>query len=110
MRADYCADCELWTERKVAGLLAIVPVPVACLAWFLKRVPTQERTAFLLLSLTSSLALAVIQDRKIILFRQYEEDVESGRQELAQLAKQLRPDKDPYDCVWALSSYEDPLY
>jgi len=70
MPADYCAECELWTERQDAALLAIVPVPVACLAWFLKRVPTQERTAFLLLSLTSSLALAVIQDRKIILFRQ----------------------------------------
>jgi len=87
-----------------------VPVPVACLAWFLKRVPTQERTAFLLLSLTSSLALAVIQDRKIILFRQYEEDVESVRQELAQLAKQLSPDKDPYVCVWSWSSDEDPVY
>src|SRR5258708_8301503 len=110
MPADYCADCELWTERQDAALLAIVPVPVACLAWFLKRVPTQERTAFLLLSLTSSLALAVIQDRKIMLFRQYEEDVESVRHELAQLAKQLSPDKDPYVCVWSLSSDEDPVY
>src|SRR5260221_1010625 len=110
MPADYCADCEVWTERQDAALLAIVPVPVACLAWFLKRVPTQERTAFLLLSLTSSLALAVIQDRKIMLFRQYEEDVESVRHELAQLAKQLSPDKDPYVCVWSWSSDEDPVY
>jgi hypothetical protein len=110
MPADYCTDCELWTERQDAALLAIVPVPVACLAWFLKRIPTQERTAFLLLSLTSSLALAVIQDRKIILFRQYEEDFESVRQELALLAKQLSPDKDPYVCVWSWSSDEDPVY
>jgi hypothetical protein len=110
MPADYCVDCELWTERQDAALLAIVPVPVACLAWFLKRIPTQERTAFLLLSLTSSLALAVIQDRKIILFRQYEEDVESVRQELAILAKQLSPDKHPYVCVWSWSSDEDPVY
>jgi hypothetical protein len=110
MPADYCVDCELWTERQDAALLAIVPVPVACLAWFLKRIPTQERTAFLLLSLTSSLALAVIQDRKIILFRQYEEDLESVRRELALLAKQLSPDKDPYVCVWSWSSDEDPVY
>jgi len=110
MPADYCSDCELWTERQDATLLAIVPVPVACLAWFLKRIPTQERTAFLLLSLTSSLSLAVIQDRKIILFRQYEEDFESVRQELALLAKQLSPDKDPYVCVWSWSSDEDPVY
>jgi hypothetical protein len=110
MPADYCAECELWTERQDAALLAIVPVPVACLAWFLKRVPTQERTAFLLLSLTSSLALAVIQDRKIILFRQYEEDAESVKQELATLAKQLSPEKEPYVCVWSWSSEEDPAY
>jgi hypothetical protein len=110
MPADYCVDCELWTERQDAALLAIVPVPVACLAWFLKRIPTQERTAFLLLSLTSSLALAVIQDRKIILFRQYEEDLESVRRELALLAKQLSPDKAPYVCVWSWSSDEDPVY
>ena len=110
MPADYCAECELWTERQDAALLAIVPVPVACLAWFLKRVPTQERTAFLLLSLTSSLALAVIQDRKMILFRQYEEDVESANQELATLAKQLSPEKEPYVCVWSWSSEEDPGY
>jgi hypothetical protein len=110
MPADYCAECELWTERQDAALLAILPVPVACLAWFLKRVPTQERTAFLLLSLTSSLALAVIQDRRVILFRQYEEDVESVNQELATLAKQLSPDKGPYVCVWSSSSEEDPVY
>jgi hypothetical protein len=108
--ADYCAECELWTERQDAALLAIVPVPVACLAWFLKRVPTQERTAFLLLSLTSSLALAVIQDRKIILFRQYEEDVDSVNQELATLARQLSPDKEPYVCIWSWSPEEDPVY
>jgi hypothetical protein len=61
------------------------------------------------LSLTSSLALAVIQDRRIILFRQYEEDVESVNQELATLAKQLSPDKEPYVCVWSWSSEEDPV-
>jgi hypothetical protein len=110
MPADYCAECEVWTERQDAALLAIVPVPVACLAWFLKRVPTQERTAFLLLSLTSSLALAVIQDRKIILFRQYEEDAESVSQELAKLAKQLSPEKEPYVCVWSWSPDEDPVH
>jgi len=110
MPADYCAECELWTERQDAALLAIVPVPVACLSWFLKRVPTQERTAFLFLSLTSSLALAVIQDRRVILFRQYEEDVESVNHELATLAKQLSPDKEPYVCVWSSSSEEDPVY
>ena len=110
MPADYCAECELWTERQDGALLAIVPVPVACLAWFLKRIPTQERTAFLLLSLTSSLALAAIQDRKIILFRQYEEDTESVSQELAKLAKQLSPEKEPYVCVWSWSSEEDPVH
>jgi hypothetical protein len=110
MPADYCADCELWTERQDAALLAIVPVPVACLAWFLKRIPTGETTAFVLLSLTSSLALAVIQDRKIILFRQYEEDFESVRQELAKLADQLSPGKEPYFCIWSCSSEEDPIH
>jgi hypothetical protein len=108
MPADYCSDCELWTERQDATLLAIVPIPVACLAWFLKRVPTEEKTAFVLLSLTSSLALAVIQNRKIILFRQYEEDIESVRQELAKLTKQLSPEKDPYVCIWSWSFEEGP--
>ncbi|MBV8812980.1 MAG: hypothetical protein JO271_00695 [Verrucomicrobia bacterium] len=99
--ADYCDDCESWAERQGASLMAIVPIPVACLGWFLKKVPVQQKTAFVLLQLTASVAIAVIQGRKLVLFRQYEEDIDHVRQELVKLTKQLSPEKEPYVCVWS---------
>lgn len=83
--ADYCEDCESWAERQSASLMAIVPIPVACLGWFLQKVPTQQNIAFVLLELTGSVAVAVIQGRKLILFRQYEEDISHVRPELVKL-------------------------
>ena len=107
--ADYCSDCEGWSDRQDASLLGIVPIQVACIAWFLKKIPIEEKIAFLLLSLTGSLALAVIKEKKIILFRQYDEDFEYVRQELNKLAKQLSPERDPYLCIWSCSPEDDPV-
>jgi hypothetical protein len=83
-----------------------LPLPVACLGWFLKKVPTQKKVAFVLLQLTGSVAVAVIQERKLILFRQYEEDINHVRPELVKLTKQLSPEKEPYVCVWSWSVEE----
>jgi hypothetical protein len=91
--ADYCAQLETWTETQRGTLLGIVPLPLACLKWFCTSIPIGRKTAFVLLMLAHAVLLAVIQDQKVILFRQYIEDVEFVYHEVPVLASELRTEE-----------------
>jgi hypothetical protein len=91
--ADYCAQLETWTETQRGTLLGIVPLPLACLKWFCSSIPIGRKTAFVLLMLAHAVLLAVIQDQKVILFRQYIEDVEFVYHEVPVLASELRTEE-----------------
>jgi hypothetical protein len=90
---DYCEQVELWVESQRGTLLAMVPVPVACLKWFSEMIPQSEGTAFLILFLANSVLLAVVQLQEIILLRQYVEDAFVAYQEIPVLAEELRVDR-----------------
>jgi hypothetical protein len=87
--ADYCEQLETWTGTQQGSLLAIVPLPLACLKWFCSSIPVGRKTAFVLLMLTHAVLLAVVQNQEVILFRQYVEDVEFVYREIPVLASEL---------------------
>jgi hypothetical protein len=88
--ADYCEQAESWSETQQGSLFALIPVAVACLKWFCEMIPTRNQTAFLLLLLSHSVVLAVVQDQQIVLLRQYLEDALLAYQEVPTLADELR--------------------
>jgi hypothetical protein len=91
--ADYCEQLETWTETQRGTLLGIVPLPLACLRWFCASIPIGRKTAFVLLMLAHAVLLTVVQDQKIILFRQYIEDVKFVYHEIPVLASELRAEE-----------------
>jgi hypothetical protein len=91
--ADYCERLEDWTEMQRGTLLGIVPLPLACLKWFCASIPIGRKTAFVLLMLAHAALLAVVQDQKVILFRQYIEDAEFVYHEIPVLASELRSEE-----------------
>jgi hypothetical protein len=88
--AEHCEQLESWTEAQRGTLLGIIPLPLACLKWFCDSIPTGRKTAFVLLMLAHAVLLAVVQDQKVILFRQYIEDAEFVYNEIPVLAFELR--------------------
>src|SRR5215469_2555728 len=88
--ADYCEQAESWSETQQGSLFAVIPVAVACLKWFCEMIPTRNQTASLLLLLSHSVVLAVVQDQQIVLLRQYLEDALLAYQEVPTLADELR--------------------
>jgi hypothetical protein len=87
--ADYCEQLETWTGTQQGSLVAIVPLPLACLKWFCSSIPVGRKTAFVLLMLTHAVLLAVVQNQEVILFRQYVEDAEFVYHEIPVLASEL---------------------
>jgi hypothetical protein len=88
--ADYCEQAESWSEAQQGSLFAVIPVAVACLKWFCEMIPTGHQAAFLLLLLSHSVVLAVVQNQQIVLLRQYLEDALLAYQEIPTLADELR--------------------
>jgi hypothetical protein len=88
--AEYCEQAETWSDSQQGSLFAIIPAAVVCLKWFCEMVPTEKRTAFLLLLLAHTVVLAVVQEQQIILLRQYLEDALLAYQEIPTLADELR--------------------
>src|SRR5262249_3431693 len=91
--ADYCERLEIWAETQHGTLLGIVPLSLACLKWFCSSIPIGRKTAFVLLMCSHAALLAVIQNQKIILFREYVDDVTFVCHEIPLLAAELRSDE-----------------
>jgi hypothetical protein len=91
--ADHCEQLEAWTDTQRGTLLGIVPLPLACLKWFCASIPLGRKTAFILLMLEHAVLLAVVQDQKVVLFRQYIEDPEFVYHEIPVLASELRAEE-----------------
>ncbi len=87
--ADYCEAIENWVDTQDGSLLGIVPVPIAVLAWLLRRLPVQAETVFVLLLLARSTVLAVIERGEVVLLRQLAEGNEHLPRETADLARDL---------------------
>src|SRR6516165_12680916 len=91
--ANYCEQLEIWTEAQRATLLGIIPLSLACLKWFCSSIPIGRKTAFLLLMCSHAVLLAVVQNQKIILFREYTDDMAFVCHEIPLLASELRSDE-----------------
>jgi hypothetical protein len=98
---QYCDECELWTEAQQGSLLGIIPVPVACLRWFIETIPLEGRLGFVVLALAQAIVVAAVQDQAITLIRQYESDFEFVEKELTTIAAELGSNQPPYICVWS---------
>ncbi|HEX3444365.1 MAG TPA: hypothetical protein VHS80_06575 [Chthoniobacterales bacterium] len=103
---EYCEECESWAEAQKGSLLGIIPAPVACLRWFIEKIPLGQRTRFLVLILNQAIIVAAVQDQSVTLIRQYENDIDFVEKELTALAAELDTDQQPYICVW--SAVESP--
>lgn len=88
--ADYCEQVESWVESQRGTLLAVVPVPMTCLKWFCEMIPQGSGTAFVMLLLSHSVVMAVVQRQEVILLRQYMEDLEIAYREIPSLAEELK--------------------
>ena len=100
---EYCADSEAWVEAQHGSLLGIVPAPIACLRWFLERIPLGQRIGFLVLLLNHVIVIAAVQNQTVTLIRQYENDIDFVEKELATIASELGANERPYICVWSAS-------
>src|SRR5262249_46512637 len=99
--ADYCERLEIWTEAQHGTLVGIIPLSLACLKWFCSSIPIGRKTAFVILMCSHAVLLAVVQNQKIILFREYIDDVTFVCHEIPLLASELRSDEfETY--VWSL--------
>jgi hypothetical protein len=98
---DYCEECETWAEAQKGSLFAIIPAPIACLRWFIEKIPTAQRTGFIVLQLKQTIVIAAVQNRALTLIRQYENDVDFVEKELAATAADLDTTQPPYICVWS---------
>jgi hypothetical protein len=87
---DYCEQVESWVDSQSGTLLTILPVSVACLRWFSEVIPHEEGISFLLLLLSHSIVMAVVQNQELILLRQYEENPINAYQEIPNLAHELK--------------------
>jgi hypothetical protein len=91
--ADYCEQLESWTGAQRGTLAGIIPLSLACLKWFCASIPLGPKTAFVLLIRAHGLSLAVVQNQKIVLFREYSDDVTFAYSEIPLLASELRVDE-----------------
>lgn len=98
---DYCEECETWAEAQKGALFGIIPAPIACLRWFIEKIPLGQRTGFIVLQLTQTIVIAAVQNRALTLIRQYENDVDFVEKELAAIAADLDTTQQPYICVWS---------
>jgi hypothetical protein len=97
---EFCGEVESWVESQHGSLLAIVPVPVACLKWFCEKVPQGDATGFVVLVLSHSVLVGVVQSQEVILLRQYLEDLDFAHREIPILANELNID-DYQIYVWS---------
>jgi len=91
--SDYCERLESWSETQKGTVLAIVPLSLAWLNWFCASIPTGRKTVFVLLMRAQAVLLAAIQDQRILLFREYHEDVAFACDEIPALASELRTEE-----------------
>ena len=98
---DYCEECETWAEAQKGSSFGIIPAPIACLRWFIEKIPLGQRTGFIVLQLKQTIVVAAVQSRALILIRQYEKDVDFVEKELAAIAADLDTTQQPYICVWS---------
>jgi hypothetical protein len=98
---DYCEECETWAEAQQGSLFGIIPAPIACLRWFIEKIPLAQRTAFFVLQLKQTIVVAAAQNQALTLIRQYENDVDFVEKELATIAAELDTIQPPYICVWS---------
>jgi hypothetical protein len=105
---DYCEQVEDWVERQNGSLLGILPVPIAVLSWLLRSVPTDKQTIFLLLVLSGSTVLVVIQRGEVLLLKQLAEAGEHLARETAELARELRLSAPPL-YVWSATDVSSEL-
>lgn len=97
---EYCEVCQSWTEAQKGSLIGIIPVPIACLRWFIEKIPLGQRTGFLVLVLRQTIVVAAVQNQAVTLIRQYESDVDFVEKELTAIAAELDTNQQPYICVW----------
>jgi hypothetical protein len=103
---EYCDESEAWAEAQRGSLLGIVPAPIACLRWFIEKIPLGQRIGFLVLLLRQAIVVAAVQNQAVTLVRQYENDINFVEKELATIAAELGTNEQPYICVW--SAVESP--
>jgi hypothetical protein len=106
---DYCEECETWAEAQKGSLFGIIPAPIACLRWFIEKIPLNQRTGFVVLQLKQTIVVAAVQNRALTLIRQYENDVDFVEKELAAIAADLDTTQPPYICVWSSAGSPKPL-
>jgi hypothetical protein len=106
---DYCEDCETWAEAQKGSLLGIIPAPIACLRWFIEKIPFRQRTGFFVLQLRQTFVIAAVQNQAVTLVRQYENDVDFVEKELAAIAAELDTAQQPQICVWCSTGSAKPL-
>jgi hypothetical protein len=100
---EYCEACEAWTATQQGSLLGIVPAPIACLRWFIEKIPLGQRTGFFVLLLKQTIVVAAVRNQTVTLFRQYENDIDFVEKELATIAAELDTNQHPYVCVWSVA-------
>jgi hypothetical protein len=98
---EYCDESETWVEAQRGSLLGIVPAPIACLRWFIEKIPLGQRIGFLVLLLKQAIVVAAVQNQAVTLIRQYENDIDFVEKELATIAAELGTNERPYICVWS---------
>jgi hypothetical protein len=98
---EYCELCETWAEAQQGSLLGIVPAPIACLRWFIEKIPLGSRAGFLALALSQTTVVAAVQNRTVTLIRQYDNEVDFVEKELATITAELEPTQPAHICVWS---------
>jgi hypothetical protein len=98
---EYCELCETWAEAQQGSLLGIIPAPIACLRWFIEKIPLGSRTGFLVLALNQTTVVAAVQNQTVTLIRQYDSEVDLVEKELATITAELEPAQPAHICLWS---------
>ena len=86
---EYCSQCEQWFRSQKGISLGIIPVPIACVWWFLNRVPTGDYTQILMVAQKSNCFFSVFDRGRITLVRHLEEPLDAGQKEAVRLINEL---------------------
>jgi hypothetical protein len=98
---EYCELCETWAEAQQGSLLGIIPAPIACLRWFIEKIPLGSRAGFLVLALNQTTVVAAVQNQTVTLIRQYDSEIDFVEKELATITAELEPTRPANICVWS---------
>jgi hypothetical protein len=98
---EYCEECEIWAKAQQGSILGIVPAPIACVRWMIEKIPLGQHTGFFVLHFKQTIVIAAVQNQALTLIRQYENDIDFVRRELATIVGELHTDHQSHICVWS---------